>query len=251
METVEQTETVDETRQFWDTDAETYDRSPSHHPTTALERASWTAVLARLLPPPPARVLDVGAGTGFLSLLAAQLGHRVTALDFSVEMLERLRGKAVDQGLEVETLNGRAEEAPPGKFDAVIERHVVWTLPDPVATLDTWRAAAPKGRLLLFESAWGSAGGTREALRARLRTAVRKVQSVPPAHHSSYSPGMLGALPFGTGVSADTLVELTQSSAWGTARVERLRDVEWSIVQARTGVDRLLGATPSYVVIAD
>jgi ubiquinone/menaquinone biosynthesis C-methylase UbiE len=100
METVEQTETVDETRQFWDTDAETYDRSPSHHPTTALERASWTAVLARLLPPPPARVLDVGAGTGFLSLLAAQLGHRVTALDLSVEMLERLRGRGGGAGAE-------------------------------------------------------------------------------------------------------------------------------------------------------
>jgi len=243
-------ELVEEIQRFWDADAATYDRSPSHYPTTALERASWSAVLARLLPPPPAHVLDVGAGTGFLSLLAARLGYRVTALDFSAEMLKRLRDKAAAEGLAVETVEGRAEEAPAGDFDAVVERHVVWTLADPAATLDTWRAAAPLGRLLLFESAWGSAAGTREALQQRLRTTVQKCRRVPPAHHDSYSPEMVGALPFGTGVSADTLVELTQSSAWGTARVERLRDVEWSIVQARTGLDRLLGATPRYVVVA-
>lgn len=126
----------------------------------------------------------------------------------------------------------------------------MWTLADPAATLHTWRAAAPHGRLLLFESAWGSAAGTREALQQRLRTTVDNWRKVPPAHHGSYSPETIDVLPLGTGVSADRLVELTQSSAWGTARVERLRGVEWSIVQARTGLERLLGATPRYVVIA-
>jgi len=243
-------EPVDEIQRFWDTDAATYDRSPSHHPTTALERASWTAVLARLLPPSPAHVLDVGAGTGFLSLLAARLGHQVTALDLSAEMLERLRDKAAAQDLAVETVEGRAEEAPAGEFDAVVERHVLWTLADPAAALDTWRAAAPLGRLLLFESAWGSAAGTREALQQRLRTTMQRWRGDPPAHHGSYSPELVRALPLGTGVSADRLVELTQSSAWGTTTVERLRDVEWSISQARTGLDRLLGVTPRYVVVA-
>lgn len=241
---------MDEIRRYWDTDAATYDRSPSHHPSTALERASWSAALARLLPPPPARVLDVGAGTGFLSLLAARLGHQVTALDFSTEMLARLREKAATEGLAVEAVEGRAEEAPAGAFDAVIERHVAWTLADPAATLDIWRAAAPQGRLLLFESAWGSAAGTREALQQRLRKTVRRTRKVPPPHHGSYSPEMVAALPLGGGVSPDGLVELTQSSTWPTARFERLRDVEWSISQARTGLERLLGVTPCYVVIA-
>lgn len=243
-------EPTEETRRFWDTDASTYDLSSSHNPTTALEQATWSAVLERLLPPVPARVLDVGAGTGFLSLLAARLGHQVTALDFSGQMLQRLRDKAAADGLEVEAVEGAAEAAPSGRFDAVIERHVVWTLPDPVATLDTWRAAAPEGRLLLFGSAWGNAADPREALRARLRTTMRRLKGVPSDHHESYSPEMVDALPHGTGISAEQLVELVRSSHWGPPRVERLRDVEWSTVQAGSGIERLLGATPRYVVIA-
>jgi len=245
-----QDDRVQEIREFWDADAATYDGSTSHHPQTALELAAWSAALERLLPPAPARVLDVGAGTGFLSLLAAALGHRVTALDLSAQMLERLREKAAAQELDVHTLEGAAEAAPAGGFDAVIERHVVWTLLEPAAALDTWRAAAPHGRLLLFESAWGSAADARESLLAHARARIQAAKKAAPDHHASYSPELVDALAHGTGLSAERLVELVQSSAWGPARIERLRDVEWSIVQAKSGIERMLGAAPRFVVIA-
>ena len=58
-------------------------RVPQHRPHHPPVLAAWTAALARLLPAAPAAVLDCGAGTGFLSLMAARLGHRVTALDLS------------------------------------------------------------------------------------------------------------------------------------------------------------------------
>lgn len=240
-----------EIRRFWDADAATYDGSSAHHPQTALELAAWSAALERLLPSAPAHVLDVGAGTGFLSLLAARLGHRVTALDVAFQMLERLREKAAAQDLDVETIVGAAEDAPTRGFDAVIERHVVWTLAEPLAALDRWRAAAPQGRLLLFESAWGAAADPREALLARVRAMVQKANNTPPPHHGSYSPELIAALPHGNGVSAERLVDLVQRSAWGLARLERLRDVEWSIVQGKAGIERLLGAAPRFVVIAD
>ncbi|MGH2650812.1 MAG: SAM-dependent methyltransferase, partial [Actinomycetota bacterium] len=69
-------EVHDRIRDWWDRDAGTYDRSASHAMTDPVEAAAWRAALQRLLPDPPARVLDVGAGTGALSLLAAELGHR-------------------------------------------------------------------------------------------------------------------------------------------------------------------------------
>src|SRR5436190_6842798 len=103
-----------EIRSFWDVDAATYDRSASHRPRSKAEEAAWAAVLARLLPPAPARVLDVGAGTGFLSLLAAGLGHRVTAHDLSPAMLGRLTEKAAEAGLAVTVSDGRAEAPPDG-----------------------------------------------------------------------------------------------------------------------------------------
>src|SRR6266568_4172270 len=78
-----QVDLADSVRRFWDADAATYDRSPDHGAATPTERAAWAAALARLLPPPPARVLDAGAGTGFLSLAAARLGYQVAAVDLS------------------------------------------------------------------------------------------------------------------------------------------------------------------------
>lgn len=192
----------------------------------------------------------MGAGTGFLSLLAARLGHRVTALDVSGRMLERLRQMAAAERLEIETLEGAAEQTPAGDFDAVMERHVLWTLPDPAAALDRWRTAAPHGRLLLFESAWGSAADPLESLRAIVRKQVQQARNAAPEHHASYSTELVEALPHGRGVSAERVVELVQSSAWGAVRMERLRDVEWAIVQSKTGFERLLGAAPRFVVLA-
>ena len=153
-------------RAYWDVDSATYDRSAGHNPKTRLELAAWAAALRRLLPPPPARVLDVGAGTGFLSLLMAREGYGVTALDLAPGMLAELSAKARVRGLEVSVVEANAADPPRDGFDAVVERHVVWTLPDPKAALEAWREAAPEGRLLLFESIWGTNASAEEQLRA-------------------------------------------------------------------------------------
>ena len=150
---------LDEIRRFWDDDAATYDNAPGHRPRSPAVQAAWTAALDSLLPPAPARVLDCGAGTGFLSLIAARLGHRVTALDLSSAMLAKLGTAADAEGLDIDVVVAPAHEPPvgPEPFDAVIERHLLWTLPDPLAALSAWRAAAPGGRLVAVESLWGEA----------------------------------------------------------------------------------------------
>ena len=135
-------EFTDKVRAYWDADAPTYNDSSDHGHGSPAQQAAWNAALHRLLPAPPSRVLDVGAGTGFLSIAVARLGHRVTALDLSSGMLDRLRASATGDGLQVEVVQGGAEAPPPGPFDAVIERHLLWTLPDPGAALAAWRAAS-------------------------------------------------------------------------------------------------------------
>jgi SAM-dependent methyltransferase len=238
-------------RTYWDEDAATYDRSPSHSPQRPQEQAAWAAALRRLLPEPPARVLDVGAGTGFLSLLLAGQGYEVTALDLSPGMLARLRAKAAERGLEVATVESDARHPPQGDFGAVVERHLLWTLPDPGAALAAWHAAAPGGRLVLLEGSWGERTGSGfDALRGRARELADRVRGVEHPHHGQYTPEMTAALPYRGGLTPGEAVALVQASPWGQARIERLRDVEWAITEGRGLLDRVLGTHPRWAVIA-
>jgi len=233
---------------WWDEDAATYDGAPGHVAVSPAERAAWAAALGRHLPP-GGSVLDVGAGTGFLSLAAARLGYRVSALDLSARMLDRLRASAAREGVEVALYQGAGDQPPEGPFDAVISRHLLWTLPDPGRALAAWRAAAPVGRLALFESMWGRADRA-ETVRQRLRHSVDRLRRVPRAHHSDYDPEVLAQLPYGDGIGPGALVELVEAGGWGPARLERLRDVEWARLLARPPLDRVLGVTPTFVVSA-
>jgi SAM-dependent methyltransferase len=239
----------DKVRDYWDADAATYDDSPDHGTASPSERAAWNAALQRLLPPGGGRVLDVGAGTGFLSLAAARLGYRVTALDLSGGMLARLRASAERDGLEVEIVEAGAEEPPPGPFDAVIERHLLWTLPDPAGALAAWRAAAPDGRLLLFEGLWGRADPV-ETVWQQAREGLRRLRREPDHHHDRYDPTIWEALPLAGGTHPDRLVQLVEAAGWGPARLERLRDIEWAQLLRLPPSDRLLGVTPRFAIVA-
>jgi SAM-dependent methyltransferase len=240
---------LSEIRQFWDEDAATYDRSPSHHPRRPQELAAWAGALRRLLPDPPARVLDVGAGTGFPSLLLAAQGYQITAVDLSTAMLARLRTKAERLHLDMTTVEADAMHPPAGDYDVVMERLVLWTLPDPVAALAAWRKAAPHARLALVESSWGNLTGT-DKLRSRARIAVNRMRHSAPAHHGEYSEAVISALPHAGGVGPAAAVELVAASGWGQARLVRLRDVEWAVTEGRGLLYELLGTFPRWAVVA-
>ncbi len=242
-------DTSEDIRRYWDEDAATYDDSPQHRPTDPMVRAAWTAALETVLPSPPSRVLDCGAGTGFLTLIAARLGHRVTAVDLAPAMLERLEACAASEGLEVETVVGAATDPPGGTFDAVVERHLLWTLPAPGAALSAWRAAAPDGRLVLVESLWGDVDPL-ERMRGAARLLVRRMRRTPPEHHAEYAPELRRTLPLGTGTHPATLVEMVADAGWRSPRLRRLVDVEWAERTALPFPERLLGVTPRFAVVA-
>jgi SAM-dependent methyltransferase len=242
---------LDEIRGWWDDDAATYDNAPGHRPRTAAEWAAWSAALARLLPPLPARVLDCGAGTGFLSLIAARLGYQVTAIDLSAQMLDRMRGAAATAGLRIETVEGPADQVPAGHFEAVMERHLLWTLTDPGAVLRVWRGAVGSGgRLVLVEGLWGSADLV-ERWRAQLREWFRQWQGRPANHHGEYPADVRAELPLAGGTHPSILAELVATAGWRAPRLERLRDVEWAMTLALSPLERLLGVSPRFAIVAD
>jgi SAM-dependent methyltransferase len=233
-------------RLYWDVDARTYDRWSEHGAWSPGERAAWAGALAQLLPPPGARVLDVGAGTGFLSLAAARLGYEVTALDISPGMLSRLEHAAHEENLAIEIVCAPAHKPPDGPFDAVIGRLLLWTLPDPAEALAAWRQVT-RGPLVAFEALRGR--DYVEGLRRRARRALWRTRRLPPEHHRT-SPEIRAALPRVGDVSPSGFVSLIEAAGWRWPELVRLRDVEWARLLALPPLDRLAGVTPEYAIRA-
>ncbi|MFF8194134.1 class I SAM-dependent methyltransferase [Streptomyces bobili] len=141
----------------WDAAAAAFDEEPDHGLRDPEVRAAWADRLRDWLPDRPGDLLDLGCGTGSLSLLAAERGHRVTGVDLSPAMVEQARTKLA--GRDAVFLVGDAAAPPVGeeRFDTVLVRHVLWTLPDPGRTLRHWRdLLRPGGRLVLVEGVWGT-----------------------------------------------------------------------------------------------
>jgi SAM-dependent methyltransferase len=120
---------------------------------TDRERDVWQAALARFLPPPPAHVVDVGTGQGFLALLFADMGYRVTGFDLSDGMISVARGNAEGMANPPDFRLGDAMDPPldASSVDVLTNRNVLWTLLDPARAFRNWFGVLrPGGRLLVL-----------------------------------------------------------------------------------------------------
>ena len=87
----------------WNRRAPGFDADFGHSIRTAAERAAWDRILDLVVGGRGTLdALDVGCGTGFLSLELAGRGHRVTGIDFAPQMLAEARKKAAAQGRDPE-----------------------------------------------------------------------------------------------------------------------------------------------------
>ncbi|MGV9243444.1 class I SAM-dependent methyltransferase [Streptomyces sp. NPDC003710] len=164
----------------WDRAAADFDDEPDHGLRDPVVRGAWAARMGEWLPPRPGDVLDLGCGTGSLSLLAAERGHRVTGVDLSPAMVALARAKLAGRDAVFLVGDAAAPPVPERLFDAVLVRHVLWTLPDPGRALRHWRGLLrPGGRLVLVEGVWGTTspvGIPAERLTALLAPLARDVR---------------------------------------------------------------------------
>lgn len=137
---------------YWSGRAAEFDRGPSHGVHTQAQHQAWLDLLREVAGPPPLKALDVGCGTGFLALRMAELGHTAVGIDLSEEMLAEARRKTAGTGLPATFQLGDAEAPPPdgAPYNVILERHVLWTLPQPKEALRAWQALLKPGGLLML-----------------------------------------------------------------------------------------------------
>jgi SAM-dependent methyltransferase len=210
-------------RHHWDRRAPTFDDEAGHGLVSDEQRRAWLDLLSRFSGRSRQQVLDVGCGTGFLALRFAELGHTVTGIDLSPQMIDRASRKAEQAGLKLDFRVGDASALDCGDetYDLVAARHVVWNLPDPERGVAEWlRVLRPRGRLILIEGKWAdnelAAMEGRDGARftERLKDSIVEISL-----HSGLVPNRFLRrryrrveleLPFSGGPSADRLVELLE-----------------------------------------
>ena len=165
------TQTHEQTQAAWDRIADGYDRFvTSTHLWISREGLRLAGVKAG------DRFLDVAAGSGALSIPAARLGARVTAVDHAPNMLARLEARARAENVLIETrvMDGHALEFDDNTFDIAGSQFGVMLFPDmPKGIREMARVTKPGGRVLM--NVYGS-----PAKVEFFHLFVRAIQSVVP-----------------------------------------------------------------------
>jgi SAM-dependent methyltransferase len=98
------------------------------------------------------RVLDVATGSGNAAIAAARRGCQAVGIDYVPALLERGRLRAAAEHLDVQFMEGDAEDLPfpEASFDAVLSIYGVMFAPDHNrAAAELARVCRPKGRIAL------------------------------------------------------------------------------------------------------
>lgn len=142
-------------RDYWGNRADSFKeqrRKELHSDKLAL----WKEEILEQLPQDrPLRILDIGCGAGFFSILLAKEGHTVSGIDITPNMIEAAKQLAEEEACKAQFVVMDAEQLAydDESFDVVIARNVTWNLVHPLVAYAEWlRVLKSDGLLLNYDA---------------------------------------------------------------------------------------------------
>ena len=139
----------------WSADSADYDNGIQKQLKNQKDVEHWQNELKSVLGEEPLRVLDVGCGPGFFTIMLARLGHMVTSVDGAEGMVACARRNAEREGLRADVYLGDAillDQEKNECFDAIVSRDVVWTLYDPEKAFKRWKTLLKEGgKIVIYD----------------------------------------------------------------------------------------------------
>lgn len=155
---------LNEIESYWTNRAEGYSKINKHE-LAGVQRMLWGNLIEANMPEhlknvknkKEINVLDIGTGPGFFSILLAERGYNVSAVDYTEEMLVKAKDNA---GIFKDEIDFRRMDAQNlnfdnNQFDLIVTRNLTWVLEDPEKAYKEWfRVLKPGGKLLNFDANW-------------------------------------------------------------------------------------------------
>ena len=200
-----------------------------------------------------ARVGRGGRDRLALSCSPPSLVTRSPALDLSKRMLDRarLQGGGAWFGDLIRGRGGRGT-ARMGPFDAAIERHVAWTLPDPVAAFSALASRLPlPAASSCSKGSWGGEGPLVE-----VKDGIVGASSTGSGVTRAITTGRIREasvrrLPLAATTTPAPFVDAVLAAGWRAVQLERLLDVEWAAEQREPWPLGRADRRPRYAIVAE
>lgn len=227
----------DEIRAYWSKRAETFDQSWGHRIRTEAELDGWAALFRTHGGlSAGARVLELASGTGEVTRVLGRIGCRVDAIDLCEPMIARASAKPENATVRFHLGDAENTMMPDAAYDAVVCRHLVWTLVDPAAAFADWfRVLRPGGAVLIVDGDWVTVGRRARVFRL-LSALIDRLQGARPLWDQAAHERIMAQLPFRDGLRAAALAEMLRAAGFeaiesGTLnaiRRHQWRSARWS-----------------------